>query len=144
MEMDPWLTNGNECQSVKTSKFEDDFVPCEKLPDSEEYLATLERKLAKLKERQSKKDLVESLEETRKSCMLRLVTEGIAGVQEDLDLDIPVNNSHASSTLLRHIAPERQALTLGELVELLKADQLSEKLAEDNSDIEVSSEDPQK
>ncbi|XP_066991225.1 uncharacterized protein [Anabrus simplex] len=130
-DRNPWLDSDRESKgrSVLTT-FEDNFEPIDRLPDSAEYLATLEQKLAKLKERQSKKDLVQSLEETHKSCMLRLLAEGtpFCRNQEDFELDTPVANSHA---LLRHIAPEKQALTLGELVELLKADQLSEKLAEE-------------
>jgi hypothetical protein len=71
--------------------------------------------------------------------MLRLVSEGSSNTsvtQGDLDLDEPVNSNHPAHALMRHIAPERQAITLGELVELLKADQLAEILAEEanNSD----------
>lgn len=95
-----------------------------------------EKRLAILKERQSKKDLIQSLEEKHKSCMLRLMSEGssnTAVTQEDLDLDEPVHINHPAHTLLRRIAPERQAITLGELVELLKADQLAEILAEEEN-----------
>ncbi|PSN52687.1 hypothetical protein C0J52_06033 [Blattella germanica] len=140
--MDPWQntkTSQREENSDLTLKFEDDFEPSYRLPDSVEYLASLEKKLAKLKEKQSKKDLVQSLEEKHKSCMLRLVSDGNASsvTQEDLDLDAPINSNHPAHALLRHIAPERQAITLGELVELLKADQLAEILAEtEHSDIQ--------
>ena len=86
-----------------------------------------------MKEKQSKKDLVQSLEEKHKSCLLRLVSEGTSNpvTQEDLDLDTPINSNHPAHSLLRHIAPERQAITLGELVELLKADQLAQVLSEE-------------
>lgn len=101
------------------------------------YLIT-EKKLARLKERRSKKDLVQSLDEKHKSCMLRLVSEGChtSVTQEDLDLDAPVNSNQPAHALLRRIAPERQAVTLGELVELLKADHLAGILTEEanNSD----------
>jgi hypothetical protein len=93
-----------------------------------------EKRLALLKKGHSKKDLIQSLEEKHKSCMLRLVSEDShkASVpQEDLDLDEPVNRNHSAQVLMRHIAPERQAITLGELVELVKADQLAEILAEE-------------
>lgn len=96
------------------------------------YLIT-EKKLTQLKEKQSKTDLVQSLEEKHKSCMLRLLSgsSNTAVNQEDLDLDAPVNSNHPAYVFLRHFAPERQAVTLGELVELLKADQLAEILAEE-------------
>lgn len=41
-------------------------------------------------------------------------------INEDSDLDIPVENS----AILRTLAPQKQALTQGELVELVKYDQL--------------------
>lgn len=97
-----------------------------------------ERRLAQLKERQSKKDLVQSLEEKHKSCMLRLVSEdsNMTFTQEDFDLDAPVNCNHPAQAWLRRVAPERQAVTVGELVELLKADQLAHVLSDEtnNSD----------
>lgn len=132
--MDPWLCAGNsKGEGRLIQKFEDNFEPNDRLPDSVEYLASLEKKLTKLKERQSEKDLVQSLQEKHKSCMLRLVSESsnTPVSQEDLDLDAPVNSNHPAHVFLRHIAPERQAITLGELVELLKADQLAEILAEE-------------
>lgn len=135
-KMDPWLSAGiSEREGRLIQKFEDNFEPNDRLPDSVEYLASLEKKLTQLKERQSKKDLVQSLEEKRKSSMLRLVSENsnTPVTQEDLDLDAPVNSNHPAHVFLRHIAPERQAVTLGELVELLKADQLAEILAEENN-----------
>lgn len=41
--------------------------------------------------------------------------------EEDLELDEPINNSH----LLRTFLPQKQALNQGEVVELVKYDQLS-------------------
>ncbi|KAJ4444608.1 hypothetical protein ANN_06404 [Periplaneta americana] len=140
--MDPWLSSDSGSKEETTTlKFEDNFEPSDRLPDSVQYLASLEKKLARLKEKQSKKDLVQSLEEKHKSCMLRLVSEGnnTSVTQEDLDLDAPISSSHPAHALLRHIAPERQAITLGELVELLKADQLAEILAEDSKDSDTNS-----
>lgn len=51
---------------------------------------------------------------------------------EIIDLDTPVENS----TILRTILPQRQALTQGELVELVHYDQLIEE--SDNQNIEDS------
>lgn len=67
--------------------------------------------------------------------MLRLVSEdcNVTFTQEDLDLDAPVNSNHPAQVWLRHIAPERQAVTLGELVELLKADQLAQILSDETN-----------
>ena len=59
--------------------------------------------------------------------MLRLLTEQQTNFNDqDLKLDTPVNNNH----ILRIISPE-QAINLGELVELLKADQLGQVLSEE-------------
>lgn len=143
--MDPWLSSDNgRKEETTTLKFEDNFEPKEpsdRLPDSVQYLESLEKKLARLKEKQSKKDLVQSLEEKHKSCMLRLVSaeNNYSVTQEDLDLDAPVSSNHPAHALLRHIAPESQAITLGELVELLKADQLAEILAEDTKESDSNS-----
>jgi len=57
--------------------------------------------------------------------MMNLLT-GVNGVDSEeeyanLLLDQPVSGNHP---LLRYVAPDKQALTLGELVELLKADHL--------------------
>ncbi|XP_047119277.1 uncharacterized protein LOC124802502 [Schistocerca piceifrons] len=127
--MDPWPAVESQENSPMT--FEDNFEPDGKLPDSVEYLANLESKLARLKLKRTKKDLVQSLDETHKSCMVRLLSEGTTHSAEDLLLDAPLNNSNV---LFRRLAPERQALTFGELVELLKADQLSEKLFEETEE----------
>jgi hypothetical protein len=95
-----------------------------------------EKRLAQLKERHSKKDLVQSLEEKHKSCMWRLVSEesNMTFTKEDLHLDAPVNSGHPAQAWMRRIAPERQAVTLGELVELLKADQPAQILSDEASE----------
>lgn len=95
-----------------------------------------EKRLAQLKERHSKKDLVQSLEEKHKSCMWRLVSEesNTTFTEDDIDLDAPVNSGNPSQAWIRRIAPERQAVTLGELVELLKADHLAKILSDEAND----------
>jgi hypothetical protein len=69
--------------------------------------------------------------------LIRLVSDSstIRVNQEDLDLEAPVNSNHPAHVFMRRIAPERQAVTLGELVELLKADQLAEIPAEETNNI---------
>lgn len=79
--------------------------------------------------------MVKSLEDTHKSCMIQLLTGGTSTASsEDHILDTPVS---PQNSVARRIAPERQALTYGEIVELLKADQLSKSLSEDLNSIET-------
>ncbi|KPI99783.1 PREDICTED: uncharacterized protein LOC106126821 isoform X2 [Papilio xuthus] len=72
--MDPW-----GCEVVSESKvsaFEDNFKPSEvfeKLSDSAEYLAILERKLKAVR---SKNKVVENLAAYRADCLNRLLREG--------------------------------------------------------------------
>ncbi|KAJ8715276.1 hypothetical protein PYW08_005257 [Mythimna loreyi] len=72
--MDPW---GSEViNSEVVSEFEDNFQPTtesEKLSDSEQYLAILERKLKAIK---SKNKVVENLAAYRADCIDRLMREG--------------------------------------------------------------------
>lgn len=79
--------------------------------------------------------MVKSLEEKHKSCMVNLLSSDSHYVLDDDDfiMDTPVNNSHP---LMRYVAPDKQALTVGELVELLKADHLSQVLEQQNQDDE--------
>lgn len=74
---DPWPATSNDENSSapcpKSDRFEDSFVeqtptekPFEKLPDSEEYLAGLERKLKKLTNpKNQEKSLLKALSERR-------------------------------------------------------------------------------
>ena len=72
--MDPW---GNESKnSTVEPEFEDNFQPAqdiEKLSDSQEYLAILERKLKAVK---SKNKVLENLSAYRADCIDRLLREG--------------------------------------------------------------------
>lgn len=72
--------------------------------------------------------------------MWRLVSEesNVNITKEDLDLDAPVNSGHPPQAWMRRIAPERQAVTLGELVELLKADHLAQILSDEANDCKSS------
>ncbi|KAF4518558.1 hypothetical protein B566_EDAN015369 [Ephemera danica] len=108
------LANGINASADQT--FEDDFQPAStKLPDSQEYLATLEGKLNRLRSQKSKGDLVRNLELTRQSYMLRLLQRDSTATfasppSAEIDLEEPIEVSE----LLRRVAPE-QALNSGEL-----------------------------
>jgi len=137
---DPWSEAQSEAGGsvINNSRldFEDKFVEgfdkntevsFEKLPDSSEYLQSLERKLSKLtaarhsKDKSSKKDtLVEDLARAREDAIVNFVTSGdISNTSEDIDLE----RSLEVHPLARRLIPE-QALTVGEQVVLTKADQL--------------------
>ncbi|GBP49535.1 hypothetical protein EVAR_45511_1 [Eumeta japonica] len=73
--MDPWGAQSTERISI-TEKFEDNFKPepiFEKLSDSAEYLAILERKLQAVR---SKNKVVENLQAYRADCLERLLRDG--------------------------------------------------------------------
>ncbi|RVE48019.1 hypothetical protein evm_007331 [Chilo suppressalis] len=89
--MDPW---GCEVESaVVVSKFEDDFTASrqdfEKLSDSAEYLAVLERKLKAVR---SKNKVVENLSAYRADCINRLMRDGC-------DLDPVIGDTEAEKLL---------------------------------------------
>lgn len=69
--------------------------------------------------------MLKQLAEKREACFSQLLNGITEFDLEQSELEEPVN----SSTILRTIAPERQALTQGELVELVKYDQLEEEPA---------------
>ncbi|KAK3911968.1 Coiled-coil domain-containing protein 32 [Frankliniella fusca] len=149
--VDPWKmhSEGSSCSASeedhsKFEGFEDSFVSGStdssfdtksRLPDSAEYLASLENKLAKLKSKRKGKDIIKSLEEKNKSSMMSFLANDSQVVlgDDDFIMDTPVNNNHP---LMRYVAPDKQALTVGELVELLKADHLTQVLEEHDSDEE--------
>jgi hypothetical protein len=88
-----------------------------------------ERKLKRLKSNRSKtgKEILESIEETRRDCMVRLLTEEFESRPEDtFEENIP------TKWLRSHINPQ-QALTVTELVQLVKADYL-EKSSEESQE----------
>lgn len=93
------------------------------------YLFNLisERKLARIKsgkgnKKTEGKDLIKSLEESTDSCMYRLIAGDSLSVSgQDIILETPTKLSLAS----KWVKPE-QALTVGELVELVKADYLAQ------------------
>lgn len=119
-------------------EFEDNFEPpkSDRLPDSDEYLALLgllkkkhsfpfsheqfffcsEAKLEKIR---SDPNFLRQLAQKREDCMQALLNSDNLS-EEIINLDTPVENS----AILRTILPQRQALTQGELFELVQYDQL--------------------
>lgn len=145
---DPWSEAQSEAGGSVTNNsrldFEDKFVEgfdkntevsFEKLPDSSDYLRSLESKLSKLtgarhsKEKSSKKDtLVEDLARAREDALVNFVTSGdISNNSEDIDLE----RSLEVHPLARRLVPE-QAITVGEQVVLTKADQLEKEQERDS------------
>lgn len=141
---DPWSCTDNELQRSTASntdcvlQFEDNFAPSRsdfpsqqtRLPDSEDYLALLERKLKKLK---SHPTVLQQLAERREACMQHLLNDTVAQTTFNSNLDEPVNNHE----LLRFIKPE-QALSVAELVNLVKYDHLEQDLLEQDKEGEES------
>lgn len=126
--------------STKTSSFQP-------LPDSESYLANLETKLGKLHKKSTssgaeKKDLLLSLAGAREGHIDRLLNAQFSqwqGICDNNHFDNPVEES-LSGTVIRHIAPHLQAVSTGELVHLLKADQLQEATGEETAEPETNHE----
>lgn len=81
-----------------------------------------ERKLARIKQGKprTEKALLESLENKRKDCIVRLLTEDFS--VEDSEI---VNEEDIPTKWLKSYINPQQPLTVGELVELLKADFLA-------------------
>ncbi|XP_054287713.1 uncharacterized protein LOC129003443 [Macrosteles quadrilineatus] len=134
---DPW-SSSTKVQENTSEEFEDNFAEIntiEKLPDSDAYLASLEKKLARIKsgkgnKKTEGKELLKSLEESNDSCMYRLISgDSYSITDQDLQLDTPTNLRLSSKWL----NPE-QALTVGELVELVNADYLAQASCDNNSE----------
>lgn len=88
-----------------------------RLPDSDNYLATLEKRLHRLKNNPT---VLQQLAERREACMHSLLVGNTNLRSEaELELEEPVNNSE----LLRFIRPE-QALSQAEIVQLVQHDHL--------------------
>ncbi|KAL1129248.1 hypothetical protein AAG570_013777 [Ranatra chinensis] len=132
--MDPWSPSAvASIQLSPVEKFEDNFVVSDEpgaLPDSVQYLAALERRLARIKKSSGKiteKEILNSIEEKKRDCMVRLLAEDFEHLGEDsVDEDIP------TKWLKSHINPQ-QPLSVSELVELVKADYLA-KASEETED----------
>lgn len=129
---DPWLLNSQtgSSPSSDSQKFEDNFVqpaPFEPLPDSDEYLAGLERKLRKLQTGKGRdKDLLKSLQQRRETAIDRLLNSADPDQQEEFD-----DQAVDPNPILRKLAPESQAITAIETVILVKADALAQRHEEE-------------
>uniref|UniRef100_A0A2M4CGY6 Uncharacterized protein n=1 Tax=Anopheles darlingi TaxID=43151 RepID=A0A2M4CGY6_ANODA len=115
-------------------EFEDNFDPHpplnprepqdNRLPDSDNYLAALEKRLDRLKHNPS---VLQQLADRREACMRSLLTGSVTlRSEEELALDEPVVNSE----LLRFIQPV-QALSQAEIVRLVQHDQLQQEADEE-------------
>ncbi|XP_058816601.1 uncharacterized protein LOC131679868 [Topomyia yanbarensis] len=98
-----------------------------RLPDSDNYLAVLERKLKRLK---TSPTVLQQLVERREVCMQYLLNDtDRSSYCADLELNEPINNYE----LLRFIKPE-QAQSVAERVNLIKYDHLEPERAEKDLD----------
>lgn len=131
---DPW-SNPNPASETSDAisstgqlQFEDNFEPTVadqllqqpregRLPDSDTYLAALERRLKRIK---TNPTVLQQLAERREACMQQLLNDSSASNYDQLDE--PVFNNE----LLRIIRPEQTALTAAELAHLVKHDHLEE------------------
>uniref|UniRef100_A0A1Q3FF85 Uncharacterized protein n=1 Tax=Culex tarsalis TaxID=7177 RepID=A0A1Q3FF85_CULTA len=129
---DPWCnpnpTSAETSDAILSAaqlQFEDNFEPAVgdqqqqpqdgRLPDSDSYLAALERRLKRIK---TNPTVLQQLAERREACMQHLLNDDTASTRYD-QLDEPVFNHE----LLRIIRPE-QALSAAELAHLVKHDHL--------------------
>ena len=141
---DPWIIKTiEEVKTDQTTKvlleFEDNFEPSNRLPDSDLYLESLERKLRKIKKNST---VLQQLVEKREACMQRLLNDNnfAHNSESDLELEKPIERSE----FVRFIRPE-QAQSVAEIVHLVNHDQLeldtTEKLVEEEtkSDNSISS-----
>lgn len=126
---DPWCNPNPSSDAICSAvqlQFEDNFEPTAvgdqqqprdgRLPDSDSYLAALERRLRRLR---TNPTVLQQLAERREACMQQLLNDSAAASQNYDQLDEPVFNHE----LLRIIRPE-QALSAAELAHLLKHDHL--------------------
>lgn len=129
---DPWC-NPNPASSEPSDatqqlQFEDNFAPSAvpdqqqqqpqdgRLPDSDSYLAALERRLKRIK---TNPTVLQQLAERREACMQQLLNDSGAASNNYDQLDEPVFNHE----LLRIIRPE-QPISAAELAHLVKHDHL--------------------
>ena len=123
---DPWA--GSAASEDATNSFTDDFKPFVPLPDSAEYLAGLESKLARV---QKKGSMVRDLQKKREDEMRRFLDAPVDSSSSSVSNASAVESSDSLATpvidnaVVRKIAPERQVLNPEEAVILVKADSLA-------------------
>lgn len=122
--MNPWLSNEliESKQEIIPQQFEDNFTKStfQPLPDSEEYLQSLEKKLKKLKTSQT---FLNQLKSKREDCISNLLRDNSRNItnEELLELDTPIQSS--VQEICRHFCPE-QPLNVGETVHIIQHDHL--------------------
>lgn len=139
---DAWKSQVTTSEPVNLF-FEDNFESPESrekpqfepLSDSEEYLAILQRRLSKL---QNPK-VLEQVRQKRDQCMRELLgttthTGLLTDSQLNLDASVGLSDNQTANEIIRFIKPE-QPLTAGEVVPIIKHDQLEKK---NEGDIEKS------
>ncbi|XP_055906382.1 uncharacterized protein LOC129941708 [Eupeodes corollae] len=131
-------TNFNLSDSQSSLQFEDNFLPTHnianasiekettehsRLPDSEDYLQSLEKKLKKIKKNPK---ILEALSEKRAECLRNLLEDNLfINKDETLELDAPISSGDSAvQELYRHHIQPVQALSVGEIVHIVKYDQL--------------------
>ena len=112
---DPWRQEGNGSSDASENgasgdnSFSDSFKPpIERLPDSDEYLATLEAKLLRV---QKKGSMVRDLQKKREDEMRRFIDcqdDAIRSEQSDWVDRQDVASGTTENPLIRRIAPDRQ------------------------------------
>ncbi|XP_018327971.2 uncharacterized protein LOC108738863 [Agrilus planipennis] len=135
--MDPWTISRESVKIIETFEkpkeflsFEDNFI--DSLPDSKEYIAILESKLKKLK---SNPSFIKQLQEKREACMRELLCD-MTNCPIEIEEDF-LKEELQTYSILRTIAPEKQALSKGEIVEFIKYDQLINETHENEDSAEV-------
>ena len=112
---DPWHLEGTESSdapenpTIGDNSFSDSFrPPIERLPDSDEYLASLEAKLVRV---QKKGSLVRDLQKKREDEMRRFINnqdDAVRGEQNDWVNRQDLASGTTENPIIRRIAPERQ------------------------------------
>jgi len=120
-------------QASETPSLSREEISFEKLPDSDNYLQSLESKLERLGGRRTshssvsrsrpceERVLIQDLSNAREAAIAQLLNTIGDGVQ-DAELDQVVDSNY----LVRRLVPQ-QPVNVGEQVELTKADQLEQK-----------------
>lgn len=126
MESDPW--GESKCSEKReetadkedSSFFTDNFT--DKLPDHQEYLEKLEKKLEKLN---SKSSIVGELAKRRSDDAKRMLESNAAEIEHYFE------ECGENSAIARRLFPEKQALNMSEVAKLLESDSLAKTYSED-------------
>ncbi|XP_037913360.1 uncharacterized protein LOC119653004 [Hermetia illucens] len=132
------LTVDSEAENTNGVGFEDDFTSTERnssanqiqnLPDSQQYLESLEKKLKRLKR---DPNILRQLAAKREEFIGNLLNDNLFINRDDeLALDAPiVTGESAVHEIYRHLRPV-QPLNVGETVNIVHYDQLEEQRVQD-------------